>query len=343
MEDRRRERQSRRGAQSARFERKGEPQADEDDADVLDGVVREQTLQIVFHQRIQDTEQSGDAGDQQYRNAPPPCRGTCEVEDEPHETIDRHLRHDPAHQCRDMTRRGRVREREPRVQRHQTRFGAGPDQRQQQNDRAHAGRADTTDRFERVSALRSGEQAERQQQREGTARGHDEINEGGAPVFGRTVLAHHERPGCERHEFPADQERKRILRQQHQIHAGDERRVERHDPLRFAGVCTVADCIAAHDRGGQVDDDGECGAQRIEPEECAGERQPDGNLDGLEPRSRREQRDQRHAREPGTDSQAGCVDEPAPERTARREDPEHREREQDSDAACRQLAQAARA
>src|SRR2546423_1305774 len=69
VEDRRRERQRRRGAQAARLERQGETQADEDDADVLDGVVREEALQVVLHQRVQDAQQCGDRGDHQYRNA----------------------------------------------------------------------------------------------------------------------------------------------------------------------------------------------------------------------------------------------------------------------------------
>ena len=186
----------------------------------------------------------------------------------------------------------------------------------------------------------AGEQAEREQQRQGTARGHDEIHQRGVAVLGGTVLAQHQCPGGERHELPADQEGKRILRQQHQIHAGDEGRVEGHDPLRLAGVCSVADGIAAHDGGGQVDDDGERGAQRIEAEEGAAERQPDGYLDGFEPRARREQPEQRHARQSRAHSRAGCVDEASAERAARGEDPEHREREQQSDAASRELAQA---
>src|SRR2546421_10395453 len=109
-------------------------------------------------------------------------------------------------------------------------------------------------------------------------------------------------------------------------------------PLRLAGVYTVADGVAAHDGSGQVDDEGERGAQRIEAEEGAAERQPDGDLDGFEPGRRREQREQRHARQSRTDSCAGCVDEARAERAARGENPEHREREQQSDAAGRQLA-----
>ena len=221
-----------------------------------------------------------------------------------------------------------MRERQPRVQRHETCFGAGPDQRQHQNNRADARCGGASDRLERVSALRACEQTEREQQRESSAGRHDEIDEGGASVLARAVFAHHQRPGCERHEFPADEERKRILRQQHQIHAGDERRVERHDPLRLAGVSAVADCVAAHDRRCHVDDDGECGAQRIEAQECSTERQSEGNLDGLEPRMRCKQGDERDGCQPRTNQHAGRVDQPTAKRTTRGENSECREREQ---------------
>ena len=164
VEDRRHERQRGRHAQAARLERKRQAETDKDDSDVFDRVVGEQSLQIVFHQCVENTEQRGDAGRDQHRNAPPPQRRTGQVEDEPHESVHRNLRHDPAHQCRDVARRRRVRERQPRVQRNETGFGPGTDQCEDQNDRAHAGGCDPSDLIERITALGTGEQAEREQQ-----------------------------------------------------------------------------------------------------------------------------------------------------------------------------------
>ena len=92
------------------------------------------------------------------------------------------------------------------MQGHETCFGAGPHQREDENDCAHARCARASDRLERVSAFGAREQPEREQQRESSAGRHDEIDEGSAPVFTGTVVADHERPGCERHEFPADEE-----------------------------------------------------------------------------------------------------------------------------------------
>ena len=105
------ERQRGRNGKAARFERQGQTETDEDDADVLDRVVRKQPLQVVFHQRMEDAEQCGDSSNDQNGNAPPPGRRAGQIKDDPDESIHRHFGHDTAHQRRDMAGCCRMRQR----------------------------------------------------------------------------------------------------------------------------------------------------------------------------------------------------------------------------------------
>ena len=75
-------------------------------------------------------------------------------------------------------------------------------------------------------------------------------------------------------------------------------------------MCTIADGVATDDGARHVDDDGECGAQRIEPKEGSFKWQSDGDLKKIEPRAWREKGDERNAREPRRDQHAGGVGEP---------------------------------
>ena len=166
-------------------ERKPEP--DEDDADILDRVIGEQPLQIVLHQRVEHAHDAGDAGERQHHHAPPPSGVAEQVEDDADEGVDRDLGHDAAHQGRDMARRRRMGERQPDMQRHETRLRAGADQGEDEDERGKSGGGVAlADRVEGVSALRPGEQAEGEQQRERAEARHDQIDVAGAHVLGFT-------------------------------------------------------------------------------------------------------------------------------------------------------------
>ena len=67
MEQRRGQRQRRGGRHAVRRERERQAEADEDDADILDGVVGEQPLEVVLHQRAEHAEHAGDAGERDHR------------------------------------------------------------------------------------------------------------------------------------------------------------------------------------------------------------------------------------------------------------------------------------
>ena len=165
VKQRRRERQRRRPGQAVGLERDRQAQTDEDDADVLDRVIGEQPLQIVFHQRIQHAHHRGQPADGEHDDACPPGGQAEQVEDDADEAVHRHFRHHAAHQRGNVAGRGRMRERQPDMQRHHTRLRAGTDQRQQQRHRGDArGRVHGPHRIEGVIAGRSGQHAEPQQQ-----------------------------------------------------------------------------------------------------------------------------------------------------------------------------------
>src|SRR5713101_353030 len=96
-----------------RREGEGETKADEDDADILHGVVGEQALEVVLHQRAEYPEHASDAGKRDDDDAPPPGRYAAEVKNDTDEAVDCDLGHDPAHQRRNMAGRCRMRQWQP--------------------------------------------------------------------------------------------------------------------------------------------------------------------------------------------------------------------------------------
>jgi hypothetical protein len=95
-------------------------------------VVGEQALEIVLHQRIQHAHCRGNAADDKHEHAPPPIGRSQQVEHDADETVHRDLCHHAAHQSGNMTGRGRVRERQPSMERHYAGLRAGADEREDQ-------------------------------------------------------------------------------------------------------------------------------------------------------------------------------------------------------------------
>ncbi len=73
-----------------------EPDADQDNADVLDRMVREQALQIVLHQREQHAEQRSRRAEQKHGQAPLPADAADEIVDHAHHAINCRLQHHTA-------------------------------------------------------------------------------------------------------------------------------------------------------------------------------------------------------------------------------------------------------
>ena len=121
-------------------ERKTE--ADEDDPNVLDRVVGEQSLEVVLHQGAEHAEHARRSSERDHDDAPPPGRRPVEVEDDADEAVDRDLGHYPAHQRRDVAWCSGVSEGKPDMQRHKPCLRTGAQENQDQDQSGlHAGRA----------------------------------------------------------------------------------------------------------------------------------------------------------------------------------------------------------
>ena len=151
------------------------------------------------------------------------------------------------------------------------------------------------DRGEIVVAGGTGQQAERQQQRQRAEARHHQIDVAGLGVAGFAMMRHHQRPGRQRHELPAQQIGERVVGQHHQIHAGEEGGEERQHALRRVFVAAVADAIEAGDRAAEIDDDEEERRQRVEAEMRAEPRQPDRQRDQIRLGDASEQKAERAA------------------------------------------------
>ena len=141
--------------------RKGEREtdADEDDADILDGVVGEETFQVMLHQGVQYTEQAGDAGERDDDDAPPPGRWAIEIEDDADGAVDCDLGHDAAHQGGDVAWGRRMGERKPDMERHKTGLRTGADKHQDEDEAGQRG-ARFAHLVEGIAGRTTGEKAE---------------------------------------------------------------------------------------------------------------------------------------------------------------------------------------
>ena len=260
------ERKRRRPAHRVGLKSECKPEADVDDADVLDRVVGEQTLQVVLHQRVNHSEHGGNATEEQHDHAPPPCGFAEQVKDDAHKAIHRNLGHDPAHQRRDVAGCRWMGKRQPDVERHQASLGACAEQGQGQGQAGDGGRVfGGTDGGKRVVAVRTGQQTEREQQGQRSEARHDQIDVTGPGVFPVPMMGHHQRPGGQRHELPAQQKSERVVSQNHQIHAGQKSREKWQHPMRRRLVAAIAKTVDTGGSAAEVYDNQEESGEWVEP------------------------------------------------------------------------------
>jgi hypothetical protein len=149
--------------------------------------------------------------------------------------VDRDLGHDAAHQRRDVAGSGGMSKRQPDMERNQARFRAGTQEHENQNQcNDEVGVAIDSDVGEAIAAARTGEEAEGEEQAKRAETRHNEIDETGPGVLLVAMMRHDESPGSQRHEFPGDEEGKRVVGENHEVHACEEGREEGKDsPRRF--------------------------------------------------------------------------------------------------------------
>ncbi len=128
------ERERGRRLHSVRLERQRQAERREDNPDVLDRAIGERPLEIALHHRGERAQSRGEAADHEARRSPPPAWRGKKIEGDADEGVDRDLGHRPAHQRRDMARRGRVGERQPHMQGREPGLRACANQRQRQRE-----------------------------------------------------------------------------------------------------------------------------------------------------------------------------------------------------------------
>ena len=186
---------------------RADPEPEKNDPDVLDAVVGEQPLQVVLGERPHDAEHPRQDPDDQHQPAPPGGRRS-EQTDHAQQPVDPHLDHDARHERRDVRGGGRVRLREPEVQRYETGLEAEPDEGEAENQRSPR-RQRRGARRQGIEGQRLGEPAPEGEHREQRQRARvcgDEIDEPGAPHIGLLALEDHEEVGQDSHALPGHQE-----------------------------------------------------------------------------------------------------------------------------------------
>ena len=245
--------------------------------------------------------------------------GPKQIEHDAHEGIDRDLGHDAAEQTGDMARRRGMGERQPSMERHETRLRAGADQNENENERRERCRGMAlADRVEGVLPFRTRQQAEGEQQSERAEARHDEIDIARPHILAQLVVRHDQCPRGQRHEFPGEEEGEGVVGNRDEIHAGKKERIERQHALRRMLVLAVTERIEARRRAAEIDDDEEECRERVQAEMRAEPRQPNRKRQDFGrslPEQLRERDDEARAR----DDQGGAVDDDPPGRAAMQE------------------------
>ncbi len=137
VEERRRERDRRPGRLAVGGEEDRGAEAERDDPDVLDRVKGQQPLQVVLHQRVENTAQRRQQAQPEHSQARPQGGRVGPLEEHADQPVEGDLDHHPRHQGRDVARRDGVGTRQPGVHRHQARLGAEADQGGGYDQRLH--------------------------------------------------------------------------------------------------------------------------------------------------------------------------------------------------------------
>ncbi len=175
----------------------------EDHTHVLHGGIRQHALDIRFHLRVQHAQEGRKRAQHHHQHAPPIAPGRQKVEHKATEAIERDFQHHAAHQCRNMARRGRMRVRQPHVQRHKTCLQREADKSGSEDGMLpYAAQAILCQRSEGKIIASGAEQQKGDHNRRRADRGHHQILIGGIP--GRTLLRFmvDQQEGSHRHNFP---------------------------------------------------------------------------------------------------------------------------------------------
>ena len=178
---------------------------------------------------------------------------------------------------------------------------------------------------------RSRQQAEREQQRERAEACHHEIDVTGPGVAPFAMMRHDKRPRRQRHELPAQQIGEGVVRQHHEVHAGEQGGEKGKHAVRRGVMMAVAEAIETCRHPTQIDDHEEERGQCVEAEVRAKPRQSNrqgerGGVSGTADQAaqRAGQRNRRYG-------QCHTVDDGRRELRSARSDRQHGQSEQSGD------------
>ena len=210
-------------------EEQGGADADQDDADVLDAVEREQALDVVLHQGVKHAHDRGYGSHRQDQEAQPVGRAADDIDDDPNEPVDAGLDHDPGHHGRDVGRRHRMGSRQPDVEWHGPRLRRETHEDQDERDVAgrlrQAGSGRVPGREVELPAGRAGQNREPNQDRGGGHVGQGQIYVSGRDNRASRPQSHYQKGGKQGHRFPGQQEREGVAGAQDEQDAREEERV----------------------------------------------------------------------------------------------------------------------
>ena len=257
-------------------------EADQDDSDVLDAVVREQPLQVVLGERKNDAEHAGDDPERQQRE-PQPFRKGRQQGKSPNESVDSHLQDHARQQRRDVAGRRRVRPGEPDVERHDPGLDAEPEKGENQNGRQKRRSAESGRPHEEPGSRRLAEKPEHREQEESRDVRRDDVDPSRAKRLGVVLLGRDEKEGRETDQFPADEERPGVSGDHHHEQPGGRDAVEAAElarVVRVLGFRPVAFAINRSEGRHQKHRHEKERAQPVDREADRSARQPPGVLRG---------------------------------------------------------------
>ena len=198
-------------------------EGEQDDPDVLDARIGQQALQVILYRSRQDAPEACDDAEHEEDEAhgeQPVADGQRDAQN----TIYAHLDHHARHQRRDMRRRGRVRLRQPDVEREHTGLHPESDEEdEEERQRIVSGEVER-ERVERRGQLRGPERDESRYEEYESDVHQDQVVHRGPAHLAAFGVEEDEHERADGHQFPHEQEAERSAAHDHADHRVVEQR-----------------------------------------------------------------------------------------------------------------------
>ena len=216
-----------------------------DDPNVLDRVQRQQPLQVVLEERVDDPSDGGEHADGEHQHAEPDRENADPLDKHAHEPVQRDLDHHTAHQRRNRRRSDRVSARQPDMQRHHAGLRPHPNE-SRKSDRDLKARTGA-DRGRAAERVRVRKEQDRDPGADAAEMGDGEVVEHRLPRDSVCAAGNEDHGRREqRHQLPAHEEGQRIAGADDEGEREKEGRGERRNHTSSAGGLQIPE--REHDR-----------------------------------------------------------------------------------------------